>query len=69
MVRRMDLRRALARLGDRQRLILALYFFLDLSIEEVAAVLEISVGAAKSRLYRAAHQLRPDLEVSEVLDR
>jgi RNA polymerase sigma-70 factor (ECF subfamily) len=69
LARRIDLRRALARLGDRQRLILALYFFLDLPLEEVAVVLNISVGAAKSRLYRAAHQLRPDLEASEVLDR
>jgi len=66
VVRRVDLRRALARLPRDQRSILALYFYLDLPIEEVAAVECISVGAAKSRLYRALHKLRPGLDVLEV---
>jgi DNA-directed RNA polymerase specialized sigma24 family protein len=53
------------RLSSDDRAILHLYYFLDLPIDEVARVIGIRVGAAKTRIYRAVHRLRPDLELVE----
>ena len=61
-----DLRRALARLPHQQRLAVVLTFYLDLPLEEVAAVVGISVGAARSRLYRGLARLRPLLEMEPI---
>lgn len=60
-VERIDLERALARLpiGDRQ--VLFMHFYLDLPVEEIAIALGISPAAAKGRIYRACHRLKPDL--------
>jgi RNA polymerase sigma-70 factor (ECF subfamily) len=60
-IERLDIDRALARLPQRDRQVLFLYFYLDLPIEEVALALGISASAAKARVYRACHRLRPDL--------
>lgn len=60
-----DLRRELGRLDRDQRLVLALFFYLDLPLEEVAAVLGVSVSAARSRLYRAVGVLRSRLGEAE----
>ena len=59
-----DLRRALYRLPHYQRLALVLRYYLDLSFDEVAAVLKTSSKAAKSRTYRALERLRLSPEVS-----
>lgn len=56
-----DMRRAIDRLPYRDRLLLHLYFVLDLPAEEVAAVLGIGLGAVKSRLHRATLRLRSRL--------
>jgi RNA polymerase sigma-70 factor (ECF subfamily) len=53
-----DLRLALGRLGSRQRTALALFYYLDLPMEEVARVLGVSEPAARSRVYRAVAELR-----------
>src|SRR5258708_34246637 len=60
-VDRIDIERALARLpmGDRQ--ILFMHYYLDHPIEEIASALGISPAAAKGRIYRACHRLRPGL--------
>ena len=60
-VERVDLARALARLPSHDRQALFLHFYLDLPVEEVALALGISPSAAKGRIYRACHRLRPDL--------
>jgi RNA polymerase sigma-70 factor (ECF subfamily) len=60
-VDRIDIARALARLPESDRQALFLHFYLDLPIEEVAIALGISAAAAKGRIYRACHRLRPDL--------
>lgn len=60
-IERVDLERALARLPGEDRQALFLHFYLDLPIEEVALALGISPAAAKGRIYRACHRLRPDL--------
>ena len=58
-----DLNRELAKLPREDRLALFLYFYLDLPMEEVGAVLGVSAGGAKTRVYRAAKKLRPGLEM------
>jgi RNA polymerase sigma-70 factor (sigma-E family) len=49
---------ALRALPDEFRVVLVLRFFEDLSIEEVAALLDCPVGTVKSRTSRALAQLR-----------
>jgi len=63
---RLDLESALRALNDEQRLVLALYYYLDLPIDEVAATIGVSKSAAKSRVIRAVRALRPALDVREV---
>ena len=62
-----DLRHAVARLGYQDRLVLILYFYLDMPVEEVAAAAGRSVSATRARLYRAIRKLRPDLAVQEAI--
>lgn len=62
-----DMRRALMRLGHRERLIVSLYFYLDLPLDEVAAVAGCSVAAARSQLYRGIRRLRPGFVIQEAL--
>lgn len=59
-----DIERALAKLPDEDRLALFLHFYMDLSFEDVGTVLRLSAAGAKTRVYRAAKKLRPDLEMS-----
>jgi RNA polymerase sigma factor (sigma-70 family) len=63
----MDLRLALDRLPYQDRLLLHLYFALDLPAVEVAQVLGISTGAVKSRIHRVTRRLRPGLNTVEVI--
>ncbi|HSS60812.1 MAG TPA: sigma-70 family RNA polymerase sigma factor [Candidatus Limnocylindrales bacterium] len=66
-VSRADVREALRRLSHEDRLVVSLFFYLDMPLLEVAAVAGTSVEAARSRLYRAVRRLRPDLEIEEAL--
>ena len=61
-----DLQRALLQLKPDDRLPLVLHFYLDLPVDEVAKALGVSPAAAKSRIYRAARRLRPELTPEEV---
>ena len=62
-----DLKAALLRLSPDDRLPLVLHFYLDVPLEEVARILKVSPAGAKSRVYRAAHRLRPELSDEEVI--
>jgi RNA polymerase sigma-70 factor, ECF subfamily len=62
-----DVREALRKLSYDDRLIVSLFFYLDLPVDEVASTLGINVDAARKRLYRAIHRLRPELDVEEAL--
>jgi RNA polymerase sigma-70 factor (ECF subfamily) len=53
-----DLRRAIARLKHRRRLLLVLHWYLDMPIAEVAVITRSSEDAVKSELSRAVRQLR-----------
>jgi len=57
-----DLRRALQRLSPSDRLVLYLYYGLDLELDEAATILHLTAPAAKARLYRAVNKLRPLLD-------
>ena len=65
-VEHLDLERAMARLGERDRQALFLHFYLDLPINEVGIAMGISSSAAKTRIYRACHRLRPDLTEEDI---
>jgi RNA polymerase sigma-70 factor (sigma-E family) len=56
--RRRQVLDALARLSDRQREVLTLRYFLDLSEQEIASTLGISPGSVKSHASRGAAALR-----------
>ena len=58
---RLDLERAVAHLPAKDRQAIFMHFYLDLPVEEVAVVLGISASAARARIYRACHRLRPGL--------
>lgn len=67
VARGLDLRRAIARLNRRQRATVTLHYYLDLPLEEVAAITHQSLPAVRSQLYRALQRMRPILEVPEAL--
>lgn len=62
-----DVREALRRLSHGDRLVVSLYFYLDMPLSEIAAVAGTSLEATRTRLYRAIHRLRPDLTIEEAL--
>ena len=66
-VNREDVRRALRRLSHEDRLVVSLYFYLDLPVSEIAAVAGASADATRQRLHRAIRRLRPDLDIEEAL--
>jgi RNA polymerase sigma-70 factor (ECF subfamily) len=54
--------RAIAELPARQRLVVNLYYFVDLPVDEVARILGIASGTVKSSLAEARGRLREALE-------
>lgn len=60
-----DLRAQIEQLGYDDRLLLHLYFVLDLPVAEVGQVLGIRPGAVKSRLHRVTSRLRSKMVAAE----
>ncbi len=56
------LRRALSGLSARQREVLHLVFYEDLSLEQAATVMRVSLGTARKHYARAKNNLREALE-------
>lgn len=54
----LDVRRALAALGENDRLILTLYYLNDIPVKEIAKLLGITEGAAKMRLYHGRKKFK-----------
>jgi RNA polymerase sigma-70 factor (ECF subfamily) len=59
--RQLLLRRAVARLPEKQRLVVELRAFEELSFKEIGAVLEVSEDAAKMNFHHALKKLREEL--------
>jgi RNA polymerase sigma factor (sigma-70 family) len=59
------LRQGLLRLKHRDRVVLVLRYYMDLSFEDVASTLRISPQAARVRTHRALARLRPILDSLE----
>jgi RNA polymerase sigma-70 factor (ECF subfamily) len=57
---------AVAGLTPVRRLVVVLHYWLDYSVEEIAAQLELPIGTVASRLSRALAQLRSSLEEEHV---
>ena len=55
------LERALEKLSARQRSVFTLRHYEDLSLAEIAEVLQLDVGTVKAHLFRAIEKLREDL--------
>ena len=56
---------AMSRLGPDQRVVVALRFYRDMSIDQIAARLGIRSGTVKSRLHRALRGLRTALDQAD----
>jgi RNA polymerase sigma-70 factor, ECF subfamily len=56
-----DLRTAVRKLGQEDRLLLFLHYGLDLPLAEVASILGLSLAGTKTRRYRILKRLRPAL--------
>ncbi len=58
-LRRAELRQTLMRLDERERRVLVLRLYLDLSWSDVAAAAGLTEAGARTRYYRALDRLRP----------
>jgi RNA polymerase sigma-70 factor (ECF subfamily) len=58
---REELRTALATLSDEQRLVLTMYYFEGMSLQEVAGVMKCPLGTVKSRLFNGLRRVRKTL--------
>jgi RNA polymerase sigma factor (sigma-70 family) len=63
-----SLKQGLLKLSDRDRLVLVLRYYLDLSFDDVAATLRISSQAARVRTHRALARLRPIIDIPRELN-
>lgn len=63
----LELRAALKRLSNEERLILILRYYMDLPFDEIAEHLGVSSKAARTRTERALKRLRPLLRMQEVV--
>jgi RNA polymerase sigma-70 factor (ECF subfamily) len=67
IVRGADLRAALRKLAPDQKEVLVLRYYLDLPLEEVAAITGVPVGTVKSRINRGLAAMRPHFDAVEAL--
>ena len=58
-----ELQRAITALPITQRIVIVLYYLNDLSLQEVAEILDIPIGTAKSRLHYGRLALRKSLDL------
>lgn len=64
-VARAELVDALGALPERQRLVVCLHYLADLTVDDVAAALEVAPGTVKSQLHDARSNLLRSLEVRD----
>lgn len=61
----MDLREAMEKLPQEEKLLITLRFFEDKKLEEIAEICGEALSTVKSRLYRTLKKLRLDLEITK----
>jgi RNA polymerase sigma-70 factor, ECF subfamily len=54
--------KAMARVSERSRLVVTMYYFAGRSYEEIAEALQVPLGTVKTHLHRAKQELREILE-------
>ncbi len=64
IVEGLELRRALRALDQDKRLVLVLHWYLDLPVDEIAAVIGLSLRGTETRLLRATNDLRKRMEAN-----
>ena len=62
LAERDHIERGLQRISVDHRTVLALHYYLDLPLEQIAGALDVPVGTVKSRIHRAQRALRSVLE-------
>jgi RNA polymerase sigma-70 factor (ECF subfamily) len=60
-----DLKPVIAKLPEKYRLVVHLFYYEDLPIAQIAKVLELTESAVKSRLKRAREKLEPMLKEAD----
>ncbi|WP_308647084.1 RNA polymerase sigma factor [Paenibacillus oleatilyticus] len=60
-----DLREAVDRLDEQQRIVILLHYFEDLPVRQIASVLNISESAVKMRLSRARDTLMQNFKTPD----
>ena len=63
-----QVQRAVTKLPFSQRVVIVLYYLNDLSIEEIAEILEVPVGTVKSRLHYGRLALKKSLGLGRLAD-
>lgn len=58
----LEIRRQVARLPEKMRLVILMHYMEELSVEEIAAILHAPEGTVKSRLYHARARLKENME-------
>jgi RNA polymerase sigma-70 factor (ECF subfamily) len=58
----LELRQALRAMDPAKRLVLVLFWYLDLSVDEIAGIIGTSANGAESRLRRATAELKKRME-------
>jgi len=73
LVERLDdwdrVQKAVANLSISQRVVVVLYYLNDLSLQEIAEVLDVPVGTVKSRLHYGRQTLKKSLGLGAIADR
>ncbi len=64
-----DIQKAIISLSLQQRVVVVLYYINDLSLQEIAEILDVPVGTIKSRLYYGRQALKKYLEAGGVQNR
>ena len=59
------LRQALRAMDADKRLVLVLHWYLDLPVDEIAAITGLSLRGAETRLLRATNELRKRMETND----
>lgn len=61
-----ELQKAILKLPERQRIVFNMKYFDDMKYEEIASILEVTVGALKASYHHAVKKIQETLKLSEV---